>query len=149
MRRAFLLIGLITVLAAGIGAAAPATAKDSGLRIHPLVRANSAGGTVVVSGRATCPGAGQLAVHAHIRQTTASSDGAAGTLHGDGYATVECASAGSTARWQVDVFNPSGSFVAGGAECFASASLNGDVAGSSGYLETTYVPVRVRADRRA
>jgi len=144
MLGAALLLGTTMMLIAGSVSGTPVLTKNPELRIEHRGYISDVVGTAVVSGKVTCPGSGQLAVHAHIRQATVSDDSAALTVHGDGYAVVKCASKGASARWQVNVFSPNGPFVSGNAECFASASLEGAVAGSSGYQETAYVPVRLR-----
>ena len=144
MQWAALLLATTMMLIAGSVSGTLVLTKNSKLRIEHRGYTNDVVGTAVVSGKVTCPGFGQLAVHEHIRQATVSDDGAALTVHGDGYAVVQCASTGASARWQVNVFSPNGPLVSGNAESFANASLEGAVAGSSGYKETAYVPVRLR-----
>lgn len=144
-----LLFMVIICLIAGTVSAVPAVAKKPGLWIARVGQTDDAAGTAVISGKASCSGPGRLTVHAHVRQTTASESGVFLTVHGDGYTVVVCTAKGASATWRVNVFSPSGPLVSGKAECFASASLDGAMAGSSGYSETAYVRVRLRPDRGA
>lgn len=143
-----LVVVMLALVVAAVGAG-PTSAKGSGLALDRRAEVDATGTTVVVTGTARCPGQGDLAIHAHVRQTAVSDDGSGDALHADGYGVVPCGSSRASVAWRVTVFSPGGGFATGAAECFLSSSLDGAMAGSKGYAETTYLPVKLRPSARA